>query len=181
MVKSPNHSVSTEVFAKGLSCLPLCSSWSWTHSYKNYNRTVVASLSTDFPSALLPMPMTSTVSATASRPLQKQFSVIQTFSKSNAIRINPSKTEVVRFSAQECTTEYIVLEDQPLAVRPAAKCLGYWWHSSFFPAMSINENIAKARRAYFTLGSIGAYQGQLNPLFGRDPHPPLWVRKLDSL
>ena len=99
--------------------------------------------------------------------LQKQFSVIQTFSKDNAIRINLAKTEVVRFSAQQCTTEDIELGDQPLAVRPAAKCLGYWWHSTFSPAKSIDENIAKARRAYFALGSIGAFQGQLNPLSGR--------------
>ena len=99
--------------------------------------------------------------------LQKQFSVIQTFFKNNAIRINPSKTEVVRFSVQQCTTEDIELGDQPLAVRPAAKCLGYWWHSTFSPAKSIDENMAKARRAYFALGSIGVFQGQLNPLSGR--------------
>ena len=31
---------------------------------------------------------------------------------------------------------------------------------------SIEENISKARRAFFALGSIGAYQGALNPLSG---------------
>ena len=47
-----------------------------------------------------------------------------------------------------------------------AKCLGYWWHTNFSPAKSIAENISKSRRAFFALGSIGAYQGALNPLSG---------------
>ena len=37
----------------------------------------------------------------------------------------------------------------------------------FSPVKSIQENICKACRAYFALGSIGAYQGLLNPLSGR--------------
>ena len=46
-------------------------------------------------------------------------------------------------------------------------CLGYWWHTNLIPVKSIEDNISKARRAFFSLGSIGAYRGALNPLSGR--------------
>ena len=166
MGKSPNLSVSTEAFTKGLFCPPLFL-WSWTHFYKSYNGggggLSIYGLSI---SAAVHANDICCISNSI-EGIQKQFSVIRTFSKNNASRINPSKTAVVSFSAQQCTTEDIELGDQPLVVRPAAKCLGYWWHSTFSLAKSIDENIAKARRAYFALGSIGAFQGQLNPLSGR--------------
>ena len=44
------------------------------------------------------------------------------------------------------------------------KCLGYWWSWDFSASKSIDENINKARRAFFFYGSIGAFQGELNPL-----------------
>ena len=45
-----------------------------------------------------------------------------------------------------------------------AKCLGYWWGRDLLASKSIEENIKKARRALFSYGSIGAFQGDLNPL-----------------
>ncbi len=32
---------------------------------------------------------------------------------------------------------------------------------------AVQENISKARRAFFALGSLGAFQGDLNPLSSR--------------
>ena len=49
----------------------------------------------------------------------------------------------------------------------AAKCLGVWWQSNLSASKSINENIKKARKAYFALGSLGAFNGDLNPLSSR--------------
>ena len=71
------------------------------------------------------------------------------------------------FSTRGFHPEDIQLAGQSIATQPTAKCLGYWWHTNFSPVKSIQENICKAHRAYFALGSIGAYQGLLNPLSGR--------------
>ena len=40
-------------------------------------------------------------------------------------------------------------------------------HYDLSPTKSIQENIHKARRAFFALGSIGAFHGRLNPLTGQ--------------
>ena len=51
-----------------------------------------------------------------------------------------------------------------LPVVSTAKCLGYWWGGDLFASKLIEENIKKARKAFFSYGSIGAFQGDLNPL-----------------
>ena len=42
--------------------------------------------------------------------------------------------------------------------------LEVWWNSSLSAKHSVIENINKARRAFFTLGSLGVFQGDLTPL-----------------
>ena len=37
----------------------------------------------------------------------------------------------------------------------AGKCLGYWWKGDLSASRSVEENIQKARRAFFQYGSIG--------------------------
>ncbi len=98
--------------------------------------------------------------------LQCQARLIQEFGESNAVKLNASKTEVVKFSALPPPTESIIVAGQSLSTQPAAKCLGVWWQSNLSPAKSVDENILKARRAYFALGSIDAFQGSLNSLSG---------------
>ena len=44
-----------------------------------------------------------------------------------------------------------------------AKCPEYW---DLFASKSIEENIKKARQTFFSYGSIGAFQGDLNPPVG---------------
>ena len=97
--------------------------------------------------------------------LQSQGKLIEQFAQNNAVKLNTSKTELVSFSTRGFHPEE--LAGQSIATQPTAKCLGYWWHTNFSPVKSIQENICKACRAYFALGSIGAYQGLLNPLSGR--------------
>ena len=99
--------------------------------------------------------------------LQSQGKLIEQFVQNNAVKLNTSKTELVSFSTRGFHPEDIQLAGQSIATQPTAKCLGYWWHTNFSPVKSIQENICKARTAYFALGSIGAYQGLLNPLSGR--------------
>ena len=43
------------------------------------------------------------------------------------------------------------------------KCLGFWWRD-LLATRCVDENIKKARRAFFNFGSIGVFQGSLNPL-----------------
>ena len=47
------------------------------------------------------------------------------------------------------------------------KCLGYWWKSDLLATKSVEENIWKARRAFFHYGSIGVFQGDISPLSSR--------------
>ena len=56
------------------------------------------------------------------------------------------------------------MENTTLPVVATAKCLGYWWGRDLFATTSIEENVKKARRASFSYGSMGAFQGDLNPL-----------------
>ena len=44
------------------------------------------------------------------------------------------------------------------------KCLGYWWRGDLLASRAVEENIQKARRAFFHFGSIGAFQDDLSPL-----------------
>ena len=45
-----------------------------------------------------------------------------------------------------------------------AKCLGVVWTPELSPKASIENNINKARRAFFAIGSHGIYHGKQNPL-----------------
>ena len=45
-----------------------------------------------------------------------------------------------------------------------AKCLGVWWKHNLSAVWYVQENISKARRAFFAFGRIDAFQGHLNPL-----------------
>ena len=58
----------------------------------------------------------------------------------------------------------VQLENHTMPTSNAAKCLGVWWNSSLSTKHSVCENINKARRAFFALGRLGAFQGDLNPL-----------------
>ena len=57
-----------------------------------------------------------------------------------------------------------MIGEQPVATTDATICLGVWWQSNLSAARSVPENTAKARKAFFALGSIGAFSGELNPL-----------------
>ena len=47
------------------------------------------------------------------------------------------------------------------------KCLGYWWKSDLLATKSVEEDILKARRAFFHYGSIGMFQGDISSLSSR--------------
>ena len=51
-----------------------------------------------------------------------------------------------------------------MPVGDVGKCLGYWWKGDLLATRSVDENIKKARRAFFHYGSIGVFQGDICPL-----------------
>ncbi len=55
--------------------------------------------------------------------LQCHTRMIQEFGDSNAVKLNASKTEVVKFSALPPPTESIMVAGQSLSTQPAARCM----------------------------------------------------------
>ena len=88
---------------------------------------------------------------------------IKQFPTDNTLKLNVAKTELIKLSARNFSSEEIQLTGQSISAQSTAKCLGYWWHTNLTPVKSIEENISKARRAFFALS---AYQGALKPLSG---------------
>ena len=77
-----------------------------------------------------------------------------------------SKLEIVRLSQQRMVQEPMELAGVEIETAPVAKCLGIWWQYNLSAFQAVHENISKARKAFFALGNIGAFHGNLNPLSG---------------
>ena len=90
--------------------------------------------------------------------------MVHEFVKSNFLSLNIRKCEIIPFSRDSSCLNQIPSSINGLPVASTAKCLGYWWNWDLFATKSIEENIKKARRAFFCYGSMGAFQGDLNPL-----------------
>ena len=98
---------------------------------------------------------------------QMQGNLINAFCKANSLKLNANKTELMMFTKGKqygCAFEMV---GQEVQTQTDAKCLGVWWRYDLSPVKSVEECVHKARRAFFALGSIGAFHGRLNPLSGR--------------
>ena len=103
--------------------------------------------------------------AASAEAVSQQNAVINQFARDSCLRLNTSKTEVVKISPFSQEESLVVeLESHTLPAVNAAKCLGVWWNTSLSAKHSVCENVNKARRAFFALGRLGAFQGDLNPL-----------------
>ena len=74
--------------------------------------------------------------------LQGQRAIIEQFTLENSLKLNASKTELIKFSANAFISEGIQLTSHLISTQPTAKCLGYWWHTNLSLAKSIAENIS---------------------------------------
>ena len=101
--------------------------------------------------------------------LDHQARVIIKFAEDNHLRLNESKLEVVRVSRHGKDPERLTIAGAEIQTAPAAKCLGVWWQYNLSASRAVYENVSKARKAFFALGNIGAFQGSLNPLSSRKP------------
>ena len=101
--------------------------------------------------------------AASSDAISKQETVINSFASVSGLKLSTTKFEVVKISPYTHETAVVLIGNSNITSN-AAKCLGVWWNSSLSAKHSVIENINKARRALFTLGNLGAFQRDLNPL-----------------
>ena len=90
--------------------------------------------------------------------------LFQSFTTESGLRLNTSKFEAVKISPHHHETAVVQIGDSSISTSDSAKCLGVWWNSCLSAQYSVSDNVNKARRAYFALGRLGAFQGYLNPL-----------------
>ena len=106
--------------------------------------------------------------ATSEESLQRQVALVKAFADENFLRLNLSKCEIVMFSRdRSAALPTCQVDGSVLPAGDVGKCLGYWWKGDLVAAKSVEENIVKARRAFFLYGSIGAFQGDISPLSSR--------------
>ena len=107
--------------------------------------------------------------ATSEASMKRRVHLVKMFADRNLLKLNVSKCEIVLFSTQPSTNFPVCEVDR--AIMPAGdvgKCLGYWWKGDLSASRSVEENIKKARRAFFHFGSIGVFQGDISPLSSRE-------------
>ena len=93
-----------------------------------------------------------------------QANIIKKFTVDTCLKLNASKLEIVRIATQSQESKSLKINDVSVCTSSCAKCLGVWWQHDLSAKRSVTENINKARRSFFALGSLGAFQGDLNPL-----------------
>ena len=99
--------------------------------------------------------------------INKQANDINMFVSASSLALNTAKTEIVHLSRHALPQESIDVIDKTVTTKKEAKCLGVWWSQDLSSNKSVEENINKARRAFFALGAIEVFQGKCNPLTAR--------------
>ena len=99
--------------------------------------------------------------------VSEQAAAVHSFTSARGLSLSLEKCAALTYNhtpAKEC-----IYHDWKhlLPVESAVKCLGIWWDFSFSSKISIDDRFHKARAAFFAHGELGAFQGQLNPLFSR--------------
>ena len=92
-----------------------------------------------------------------------QSSEIDSFTKDAGLKLNISKLEVIQLSQKPTEPVEITLGNVSKTTKKSAKCLGVQWQSNLSAKESVSNNIAKARKAFFSLGSTKDFHGDLNP------------------
>ena len=91
--------------------------------------------------------------------------LISDFASHHGLKLNNPKTEVVKFSQNKASHDTTIsLLGSSICVADEAKCLGYTWNSTLNARSSVRENIHKARKSFFSLGSTGCFLGHSSPL-----------------
>ena len=104
------------------------------------------------------------MTAASSDSVTEQDKVIKSFASDCCLRLNTSKFKAVKISPYSHETAVIQIGDSTISTSKTSKCRGVWWNSNLSAQHSITVNVNKARKAFFALGRLGAFQGDLNPL-----------------
>ena len=97
--------------------------------------------------------------------LEKQVDIIKSFTEANSLKLNLDKLELLEMSRGLQPSEFTLsIGTNSVSSTATAKCLGTIWSHNMSPKFSIENNINKARRAFFGLGSLGIFHGKQNPL-----------------
>ena len=100
-----------------------------------------------------------------SRAAEIQGNCLGAFCTANSLTLNSTKTEAVVFTKDSHEVQVMHVAGQHLHTQSGTKiCLGVWLEHDLSSFKSIDENIAKARRALFPTKTLGALQGICNPL-----------------
>ena len=104
--------------------------------------------------------------ATSTQSATEQSKIVSKFPSDNGLKLNPSKTEIVRFltTASLSLCSNITIDESLLPLLSQASCLEYCWSRTLSLTPAIQENTAKARRQFFALGSSGCFLGHANPI-----------------
>ena len=102
----------------------------------------------------------------------------------NLLKLNTNKCEIVVFSRdRNFAPPSCEVEGSEMPVGDVGKCLGYWWKGDLLATRSVDENIKKARRAFFSLwqhwGISGRYLPPLLKISAGVLCHPLQMRELD--
>ena len=93
---------------------------------------------------------------------------INSFCKANLIKLNTNKTEAVSFSTSCPPHTTLLIASDTIHSQPQIKCLGIWWQHDLSPNRSVEDNIAKAHRAFLPQAQFGTFHGKLNSLSSRN-------------
>ncbi len=106
--------------------------------------------------------------ATSEESLQRQVALVKAFAEENLLRLNVNRCEIVLFSNdRNIALPSCDVEGSVLPAGDVGKRLGYWWKGDLMATKSVDENILKARRAFFCYSSIGVFQADISPLSSR--------------
>ena len=106
--------------------------------------------------------------ATSANTAKEQSLLISDFTSNNGLTLNMFKTEVVKISRNPTlNNETVNLSNLSVPITPQGRCLGYMWSESQSAGVAVENNIARAHRQFFALGSTGCYLGHTNTFTAR--------------
>ena len=94
---------------------------------------------------------------------KSQMTFVSEFTSSQGLALNVDKCEASISPSLPVDSTHILAGDLQFPLTTSARCLGAWWSPNQICKKWVEENIKKARRAFFSRGS-GIFHGTLNPL-----------------
>ncbi len=81
--------------------------------------------------------------------------LVNNFTKTNFLKLNLSKCEIVMFSrSPQVAIPACEVDGSVLPASSEGKCLGFWWKSDLLATRAVEDNIKKAQTPFFHYGSI---------------------------